>query len=1687
MANHQFEHYDLARQEDGTPVELGRGAMGVTYKAFDVDLRCPVALKVIKEKYLSDEFARLRFLREARSAASVRHPNVASVLHLGRTANSYFYAMEFVEGETLEHLIKRSDRLEVKLALEIATQVATGLAALSKQDLVHRDIKPSNIMVRLEQGAIATVKIIDLGLAKAANESPSEPAISVPGAFAGTPEFASPEQFAGTGSDIRSDLYSLGVTLWCMLAGQAPFRGSLAEVMYQHQHASLPLQQLEGLPQPAVALLEVLLRKNPGRRFQTPGELLKVLPSVKGSIAARRPIMKTIRVFVSSTGDVQKERNLADRVLRSVAVQFNVAVRDSHLDFQRLAEEDRGLEPGGPKTEQDDGSSLILCPYFSEYQRVPLETSYQGRVPNSAEFDLVIYIIWSRLKAQPAPAIKMPDGSLASSGTEYEIAWALDHANKNNGVPSLKVYRNRSNPTPPLEPKEEREAFCRQWDSVQDFFAQWEHGHDGRLPGTFENYRSLEEFEELFRDHFRDFLAAQVEEEIGRNTLSIKVRRWKSSPFRGLNAFGFEHAPIFHGRMKAIGEVLEALEEQARVQRPFVLVVGASGSGKSSLLRAGVLPLLTRPESIEGIGLWRWALTRPGAGGGSGDCFDALAGALLEATALPGLQDPESRNAVRDLAAELREHSDSVAFRVRDALEHTAREWKIHFSHYLQERERQLRGAERSEDADETRQLTEKLGLPKARLVLVVDQLEELFTSGFSSEVQQRYISALGGLVRSGRVFVLAALRSDFYPSYQEFPDLVELSKPRGKFDLRPPTPAEIRNMIRLPAESAGLSFEQERETGQRLDQALLDAASVTPESLPLLEYVLSLLYDAQSARGDGLLRWSDYRELGELKGALARHAETVFSSLPPDEQKAFPVVMRHLVTLGQGEEEVPNRRTVAYRDFAASGETNHDRKTGTKGFIDLFIEKRLFVADTDPHGQITVSVAHEALLREWQRLKDWLTENREFLRMRDRLDSSLRLWLGRGKQKDDLLGPGLPLAESEKLAQDFGSSLSKEEADYVQASIAEQKRRKRIQERIRYAVMSGITAALVAAVIFGLISFRQYRRAERAKVVADQAAKRASLARSEAEKLVNFMTVALRDKLKPIGRLDLLNDVNQRVQDYYNSLAGGDDSPEIQRQHSIALVNYGDVLLDQGAPAEALKLYQVALEIRKKLVTLDPSNLVFRADEAVNLQQIGNVLDSQGKVGDALQNYEEARDIREKLIQQSPQNIEWHSQLVRSLEKVGLILKAQGDLPGALKNYRESLDIARKLNDLDPKSTVLQSEIWLLNVRVGEALDAQGDSDGALKYYRDSLSTAEALRTQQPDNTEWQRDMGVSEEQVGEILSSKGDLDGALASYTRSFNVRRKLFSQDPTNANWEIDLALSYEDLGNCSNARGDLEGALKMYRDSLSLRQELAKRDETNAGNQHDLEVIHAEIASVLLDRGDFRGAWESCSEALRIAQMLKEKDQNNKDWQEDLSEVSETAGDVLEAQGKFPDALRMYRNAMSIRASSVSQDARWQMEVAKNEEKIASVLIAQRDYEPALASCRSAVKRGEKLSAQGHNDTDIESNLASCYEKLGEVLVGQEQFSEALTNFRISLQIFDRLLSEHPHHAEWESALAFNCLQIARTLRLTADASPAEIRMYFTQARDILVRKKQTFTLGAVDQARLNAVEDALRNF
>ena len=183
-------------------------------------------------------------------------------------------------------------------------------------------------------------------------------------------------------------------------------------------------------------------------------------------------MMKTIRVFVSSPGDVRAERTIADRLIRMTAEELGIPVS---IQYSNLLRDDQTLQSSNNPIEADEAefSELVLCPYFWEYQRFSPELGYQDQMQNPAQFDLVICILWSRLGTKLHPRFQMPDGSEPRSGTDFEIAWALAQRKKTPGIPALHVYRNRSQPNPPLDSPERLEEFLRQWKSLQAFFESW--------------------------------------------------------------------------------------------------------------------------------------------------------------------------------------------------------------------------------------------------------------------------------------------------------------------------------------------------------------------------------------------------------------------------------------------------------------------------------------------------------------------------------------------------------------------------------------------------------------------------------------------------------------------------------------------------------------------------------------------------------------------------------------------------------------------------------------------------------------------------------------------------------------------------------------------------------------------------------------------------------------------------------------------------------------------------------------------------------------------------------------------------------------------------------------------------------------------------------------------------------------
>jgi serine/threonine protein kinase/Tfp pilus assembly protein PilF len=267
---------------DGFPVELGVGAMAVTYRARDTVLNSEVALKVIDRRVAQNPGARSRFLREARAAANIHHPNIARVTYYGEQDGECFYAMELVKGETLEARVRRDGPMPLAIALQVIEQTARALAAAEACGVVHRDIKPSNIMLESDPSGALTVKLIDYGVAKVMGPQAEPGMEQTQAGFIGTPAFASPEQFAGVQQlpiDTRADIYSLGVTFWYLLTGRTPFLGRTMEEIRARQTDELPLEQLRKLHLPAqvIALLKSMVAPDPKNRPQTARELLSAV------------------------------------------------------------------------------------------------------------------------------------------------------------------------------------------------------------------------------------------------------------------------------------------------------------------------------------------------------------------------------------------------------------------------------------------------------------------------------------------------------------------------------------------------------------------------------------------------------------------------------------------------------------------------------------------------------------------------------------------------------------------------------------------------------------------------------------------------------------------------------------------------------------------------------------------------------------------------------------------------------------------------------------------------------------------------------------------------------------------------------------------------------------------------------------------------------------------------------------------------------------------------------------------------------------------------------------------------------------------------------------------------------------------------------------------------------------------
>jgi hypothetical protein len=710
--------------------------------------------------------------------------------------------------------------------------------------------------------------------------------------------------------------------------------------------------------------------------------------------------MTLVRVFISSPGDVNEERAQTMRVIK------------------RLQEEFAGR--------------LTLEPVYWEHEPLLMTGTFQEQIPPPSDSDICVCILWSRLGTRlPSEKFHRADGSAYASGTEFEFENAVE-AHRRLGRPDMLVYLKTAEAVVSLRDEKALLERMRQKKMLDDFLRRWfTDEHEGTLIAARHDFNTLAEFEERFEAHLRKMLEKKAP---AAATTTAAPPAWqKGAPFRGLEVFEAEHAPIFCGRTRAVGDVLNALRRQAADGRAFVLITGMSGCGKSSLLRAGVLPLLIEPGVIEGVAFWREAALKPGESGR--DLCDGLAGAI--SAALPELSVSGTGRA--ELAKILRESPLACGPLVKVALTLAAL------------------------DLQRTKQLTT---VPQARLSLLIDQLEEIFTNDrISPEERAVFAAAVNGLARSGQVWITATLRSDFYPRLVEVAALHELREGSGTYDLAAPTAAEISQIIRKPAWMAGVTFDEEAETGLSLADALCEAALRSPEALPLLEFALTELYNRCAPQGRRLT-FEAYRELGGVEGALARRAEEVFLALPAEVRAAVPPVLGALVGIGLDEGATSVVRKRARIDVIAAS-------PASRALVDAFVKARLLVVDRGADGSSVVMVAHEALLRHWPRIQEWVKENLAMLRTRARIATAETVWTAEKKAAEFLLPEGTTLNEAVTLLAQRRRELSDGDVEFIEASL-QARRRRAAARRHRWIAAAAALLLLLGSVWWWWAAYRK-------------------------------------------------------------------------------------------------------------------------------------------------------------------------------------------------------------------------------------------------------------------------------------------------------------------------------------------------------------------------------------------------------------------------------------------------------------------------------------------------------------------------------------------------------------------------------------------------------------------------------------
>jgi len=804
---------------------------------------------------------------------------------------------------------------------------------------------------------------------------------------------------------------------------------------------------------------------------------------------------------------------------------------------------------------------------------------------------------------------------------------------------------------------------------------------------------------------------------------SVGTKSWQAgSPFRGLMAFDEAHAEVFFGRDEAIRNLVDTVNEQARHGFALTMVLGPSGVGKTSLIQAGLLPALSSAAPGRELALLA-ATAFDLVELGEQTLLTGLAGALLdlqwgEDCAFPG------ENAI-SLGIRLQQSCESVIGVMEQAL-----------------------------DA----QLPARKGL---RFAIFIDRFEAFFNEGRITEPERRaFLQVVEHFARSRAVLLVIACRNDFYPSIAKYPLLTEGKRHGGHFDLDVPGFSDFAQIIRRPAAAANLSFGIDPVTNAALDDVLCEGATNSPDALPLLQYCLQELYRLRTEQG--VLSFEAFHQLGDLEGAIGQRAEQVVLDLNEAQRAAIPHIMSLLIVLSLDGDTATSQRAPW---SALRGSAAHEA-------VRALVEARLFVSDL-ADGNPVFGIAHDAILRRWPRMTDWIAAHRVALRIRSRLAQQAMRWRDEGRPADLLLPHGKLLDEACELQHAGVLSLSENEAELIRTS----RQRARQRERRRMLALSAIVALAILATGLGLSAMGAKRSAE--------------MRRNEAESLMDFMLGDFADKLRPLGRLDLLESISGKAMQY---LRGSDDeelSANALTLRAKGLQVIGEVARSRGDSKVAIDALNQANAILTRQHQAAPKDIQVLKSLGANAYWVGQMHKDHNDweaAGAAWRDYLAYSDMLNSL---EPENTEWLIEQSYAHNNLGSLAFQRGMPEQAVPEFKHSIELKQRVlgnkpDDRSIKSDLASSYSWLASAR-----EAMGEFPEAQKLYAQEMQLISQLREHFPDEPMWARRHALALQHRATLSVALGQDASALRDYEEARQLYIQLIMHDPHNRSWQVEMA--------------------------------------------------------------------------------------------------------------------------------------------------------------------------------------------------------------------------------------------------------------------------------------------------------